>query len=46
VTDVLGGWLIGGLCGAGIAWLLLQWPQFRQRVLSPIVATQADSSAP
>ena len=46
VTDVLGGWMIGGLCGAGIAWLLLQWPQFRQRVPSPVVATQADSSAP
>jgi undecaprenyl-diphosphatase len=46
VTDVLGGWLIGGLCGAGIAWCLLQWPQFRQRVLSPMVSTQADSSAP
>jgi len=46
VTDVLGGWVIGGLSGAGIAWLLLQWPQFRQRVPSPVVATQADSSAP
>jgi undecaprenyl-diphosphatase len=46
VTDVLGGWMIGGLCGAGIAWLLLQWPQFRQRGLSPIVSTHADSSAP
>ena len=46
VTDVLGGWVIGGLSGAGIAWLLLQWPQFRQRVPSPMVATQADSSAP
>jgi membrane-associated phospholipid phosphatase len=46
VTDVLGGWMIGGLCGAGIAWLLLQWPQFRQRGLSPMVSTQADSSAP
>jgi undecaprenyl-diphosphatase len=45
VTDVLGGWLIGGLCGAGIGWLLLQWPQFRQR-LPPMVSTQADSSAP
>jgi undecaprenyl-diphosphatase len=45
VTDVLGGWLIGGVCGAGIAWLLLQWPQFRQRV-SPVVSMQADSSAP
>lgn len=46
VTDVLGGWMIGGLCGAGIAWLLLQWPQFRQRGLSPMASTQADSSAP
>ena len=46
VTDVLGGWVIGGLSGAGIAWLLLQWPQFRQRVPSPMVATQADSAAP
>src|SRR4026207_562044 len=46
VTDVVGGWMIGGLCGPGIAWLLLQWPQFRQRGLSPIVSTHADSSAP
>jgi undecaprenyl-diphosphatase len=46
VTDVLGGWLIGGLSGAGIAWLLLQWPQFRQRVRSSMAPTQADSSAP
>jgi undecaprenyl-diphosphatase len=45
VTDVLGGWLIGGFSGAGIAWLLLQWPQFRQRVPSPMVSAHADSSA-
>jgi len=31
VTDVLGGWVLGGLCGAGMAWLLLQWPWFRDR---------------
>ncbi|HEY6084496.1 MAG TPA: phosphatase PAP2 family protein [Nitrospira sp.] len=31
VTDVLGGWMLGGLCGAAMAWLLLQWPTFRQR---------------
>jgi undecaprenyl-diphosphatase len=39
VTDVIGGWLIGGLLGAGAAWLLLQWPRFRQRpmVLAPSV---------
>jgi len=29
VTDVLGGWAIGGLLGAGAAWLLLRWPAFR-----------------
>lgn len=29
VTDVLGGWAIGGMLGAGIALLLLQWPKFR-----------------
>lgn len=45
VSDVLGGWMIGGVSGAGIAWLLLQWPQFRQRVLPPMVSTHADSSA-
>jgi membrane-associated phospholipid phosphatase len=27
-TDVIAGWLIGGLCGAGAAWLLKQWPVF------------------
>jgi undecaprenyl-diphosphatase len=45
VTDVLGGWMIGGLSGAAIAWVLLRWPQFRQRALPPMVSTQADSSA-
>ena len=29
VTDVLGGWAIGGLLGAGAALLLLRWPKFR-----------------
>jgi len=29
VTDVFGGWAIGGLLGAGIALLLLRWPKFR-----------------
>ena len=37
VTDVIGGWIIGGICGAGIAWLLSQWPRFR-RVESVSVA--------
>ncbi|HEY3474697.1 MAG TPA: phosphatase PAP2 family protein [Anaerolineales bacterium] len=46
VSDVIGGWMIGGLCGAGIAWLLLRGPRFRQPVLSSIVSTHADSAAP
>jgi undecaprenyl-diphosphatase len=29
LTDVIAGWVIGGLFGAGAAWLLLQWPRFR-----------------
>ncbi|MBP0121473.1 MAG: phosphatase PAP2 family protein [Nitrospira sp.] len=29
VTDVLGGWMIGGLLGAGSAWLLLRYSHFR-----------------
>ena len=29
VTDVLGGWVTGGLVGGGAAWLLLRWPRFR-----------------
>lgn len=31
LTDVIGGWMIGGMCGAGAAWLLLRWPKFRQQ---------------
>lgn len=29
VTDVLGGWVMGGMFGAGVAWLLLRWSRFR-----------------
>ncbi len=29
VTDIIGGWLIGGLFGVGAAWLLLCWSRFR-----------------
>ena len=32
VTDVLGGWMIGGLLGGGAAWALLLWPRFRKKV--------------
>jgi undecaprenyl-diphosphatase len=27
-TDVMAGWLIGGCCGAGVAWLLNRWSVF------------------
>lgn len=31
LTDVIGGWVIGGGVAAAIAWLLTQWPSFRKR---------------
>ncbi len=34
VTDVLGGWIIGGGCGAGAAWVLLRWGWFRKRTIA------------
>jgi len=34
VTDVLGGWFLGGLLGGGAAWALLRWPRFRRKVES------------
>ena len=46
VSDIVGSWVLGGLSGAFVAWLLLQWPQFRERVLSPVVSVQANSAAP
>lgn len=32
VTDVLGGWMLGGALGGGAAWALLQWSRFRKSV--------------
>jgi undecaprenyl-diphosphatase len=32
--DVLGGWVIGGLLGAGAAFWLIQWPVFRPKLTS------------
>ncbi|TKB61909.1 MAG: phosphatase PAP2 family protein [Nitrospira sp.] len=32
MTDVLGGWMLGGVLGGGAAFALLQWPRFRQKV--------------
>ena len=31
LTDVVGGWLVGGLIGVGVAWLLTCWSRFRPR---------------
>jgi undecaprenyl-diphosphatase len=36
VTDVLGGWMLGGVIGGGAAWALLQWPRFRKKVESVV----------
>ncbi len=32
LTDVIGGWMIGGLLGGGMAWLLIHWSWFRPAV--------------
>ena len=29
LTDVIGGWVVGGAIGAGVAWLLCRWSRFR-----------------
>lgn len=31
LTDVIGGWIVGGLIGAGVAWSLTRWSRFRPR---------------
>jgi membrane-associated phospholipid phosphatase len=36
VTDVLGGWMLGGVIGGGAAWALLQWPRFRKKLESAV----------
>ncbi|MGE0471239.1 MAG: phosphatase PAP2 family protein [Nitrospira sp.] len=46
VTDVLGGWILGGVIGGGAAWALLQWPIFRKKlesVITPIGKVEARS---
>jgi undecaprenyl-diphosphatase len=35
VTDVLGGWTIGGLFGAGVAWLILRYSRVRSSRENP-----------
>ncbi len=29
LTDVIGGWIVGGLIGVGVAWFLRRWSRFR-----------------
>jgi len=29
LTDVMGGWVVGGLIGGGVAWSLTRWSRFR-----------------
>ena len=36
VTDVLGGWILGGALGGVAAWALLRWPRFRKRLESVV----------
>ena len=40
LTDVVGGWIVGGLIGASVAWCLRRWSRFR-----PIAATVSPSQA-
>lgn len=40
VTDVLGGWMIGGLLGGGVAWALLQWPRYRRGAKRTVLRTE------
>ncbi|MFZ3013048.1 MAG: phosphatase PAP2 family protein [Nitrospira sp.] len=37
VTDVFGGWMLGGVIGGGAAWALLQWPRFRKKLASLVM---------
>ncbi len=38
LTDVIGGWVLGGMIGAGVAWSLTRWSRFR-----PVAATASAS---
>ena len=40
VTDVLGGWTLGGVIGGVAAWALLQWPRFRKKSTSPATSIE------
>lgn len=45
VTDVVGGWVLGGVLGAAAAWLLLRWPRFGRNRLMPGGVRSAQGTA-
>lgn len=45
LTDVVGGWLVGGLIGVGVAWLLTCWSRFRPRPTDMAAAPVRQPSA-
>ena len=45
LTDVMGGWGVGGLIGAGAAWSLTRWSRFRPRAERMAPAAVRQSSA-
>jgi len=44
-TDVMAGWLIGGLCGAGVALLLKHWQGFGRRRASTVRPSSPQASS-
>lgn len=44
LTDVIGGWIVGGLIGAGVAWFLRRWSRFRP-VTEPAPAEQGQAGS-
>jgi undecaprenyl-diphosphatase len=45
VTDVVGGWALGAMGGAAIAWMLLQWPTFRTKTVEPALSPLSRAGA-
>ena len=47
LTDVIGGWVLGGLAGVVVAWFLRGWPRFRpaRDQVTAVSASQASSES-
>lgn len=47
LTDVIGGWVLGGLVGVVVAWFLRGWPRFRpaRDQVTAVSASQASSES-